>query len=1258
MYNTLNSITRQTNINKLKSNNMKHLLLIIMMLPMLLFGQSKIRNTQITSGNASAKKVLTSDGDTNAIWDSVHVSGLVGDVPLFTKTDSTSQIVANVEYGALYNWYAATDSRKITSSDDWVVPTSSSYITLRNYLGGQSIAGGKLKESGLIHWITPNTGATNEVNFNGRGTGERGSISGLFSGLKNYTYFITTTPYDANNYYTANLDYQGASFMVESGPRPNKTGSPIRLLYTGSGTPTTYTGNDGKVYPVVVIGGQRWINCNLNETKFRNGDWINGYNGGVYTPISNASWAALTTAGMCYYDDLESNGGNAVTQFNTVAVNLGDTIYVPRIDHLVPYRGSVDSLVTTYPIKATQFIADTTYVSDGLEQSGALFWDNDNSTLSYQIPDGGTIQVNQEPFDLYHNLEGGTIINGDIVSTCGASGNRTAVCLTDATNDTKSLAAFGMVTVPSILNNNVGRITKSGGKVRQLNTIAYAEGTVLYVDPLNKGKWTATMPAAPNRAIKIGTVAVSHAVNGVVELDIQVLPKMTELADVNGTPLNASGQIPVWDNTNKYFDFTDNINNYKHVNYCPTNLTVNTGVLNQGTVADLCAIGGTDVIVQENNGADPLRVTLSFSNVERLTSFVFYGRYSGGATHVVNMEAYNYTTASWQLIGELGTNATKQWYSWNIFLPTNYISAGVVQVRFNHQGNGINTHQLILDYVDVNYGGGGGSSFQTASEIANIPYSTTGSTNVQAAINELTDEKIQKVTSTDNAVVRYDGTTGAVQNSGVTVDDSNNVGIATTPVTIGGHSGILTVYGSNATAIVLKDAAGEGHARWNDGILNFTTSGGSSRMAVDFTNNKVGFGFSTPLYGVDARSGQRFSTSSALQTTLSDAFTNPTTIFDNTNNLTVGLRIGNTVGYVPYIQGASSTTNAMNMLINPFGGKVIVGTTLDNGVDIAQFNGSINSTGYRKDATALLLDAHKSGSLGTSGYLYVGQGATTTPAWQTVNQAIGGNALAANRLVKWDGSKFVNITDGTNGQFLKTDGTGNYSFSTVLSNGTDNFIPKYSSNSLNQSILNVTGSENLLISTYKGANSDGYNIYVGGGGQSSIGVVGEAYKGSKNTTIGYNAGYSLTTGFENNYFGYEAGYYTTSGHSNAYQGQYSGQFNTEGYYNTAVGHSSGKYTAANAQNETSNNSVYIGYNSRSSANGNTNEIVIGATAAGNGSNTATIGNSSVTTTYLSRVIVLRPSTSAPSGIESGIYYNSTDKHFYGYDGTTWKQLDN
>lgn len=67
-------------------------------------------------------------------------------------------------YGFLYNWHAVNDSRGI-APEGWHVPSDEEWQVLVDFLGGSSIAGGRMKEAGLSHWENPNTGADNESGF-------------------------------------------------------------------------------------------------------------------------------------------------------------------------------------------------------------------------------------------------------------------------------------------------------------------------------------------------------------------------------------------------------------------------------------------------------------------------------------------------------------------------------------------------------------------------------------------------------------------------------------------------------------------------------------------------------------------------------------------------------------------------------------------------------------------------------------------------------------------------------------------------------------------------------------------------------------------------------------------------------------------------------------------------------------------------------------------------------------------------------------
>lgn len=66
-------------------------------------------------------------------------------------------------YGALYNWYAVSSGKLCPAG--WRVPSDADWKVLTDFLGGTNIAGGKLKSTGVTHWNSPNSGATNRSGF-------------------------------------------------------------------------------------------------------------------------------------------------------------------------------------------------------------------------------------------------------------------------------------------------------------------------------------------------------------------------------------------------------------------------------------------------------------------------------------------------------------------------------------------------------------------------------------------------------------------------------------------------------------------------------------------------------------------------------------------------------------------------------------------------------------------------------------------------------------------------------------------------------------------------------------------------------------------------------------------------------------------------------------------------------------------------------------------------------------------------------------
>jgi len=107
-------------------------------------------------------------------------------------------------YGKLYNWYTVADPRNVCPAG-WHIPTDDEWFTLTNFLGGDSVAGGKMKTT--IGWQPPNNGATNESDFSALPGGNRDDGNGTFNSFSFNGYWWSSSEYDASTTWYRYLGY-------------------------------------------------------------------------------------------------------------------------------------------------------------------------------------------------------------------------------------------------------------------------------------------------------------------------------------------------------------------------------------------------------------------------------------------------------------------------------------------------------------------------------------------------------------------------------------------------------------------------------------------------------------------------------------------------------------------------------------------------------------------------------------------------------------------------------------------------------------------------------------------------------------------------------------------------------------------------------------------------------------------------------------------------------------------------------------------
>jgi len=170
--------------------------------------------------------------------------------------DYNNDVNNGTKFGKLYNWYALSNIPEIAPVG-WHVATDIEWASLMNISGGAAVAGGKLKETGLTNWKTPNSSATNESGFTALPGGYRHYGGTFYDVNLNYTgnngYWWSSTQFSAGWSFSRTLSYSsGATYQ---GTEPKRSGFSVRCVMDATIPALTTSLLSSTVETTAVMGG-------------------------------------------------------------------------------------------------------------------------------------------------------------------------------------------------------------------------------------------------------------------------------------------------------------------------------------------------------------------------------------------------------------------------------------------------------------------------------------------------------------------------------------------------------------------------------------------------------------------------------------------------------------------------------------------------------------------------------------------------------------------------------------------------------------------------------------------------------------------------------------------------------------------------------------------------------------------------------------------------------------------------------------------
>ncbi|MBK7629085.1 MAG: fibrobacter succinogenes major paralogous domain-containing protein [Bacteroidales bacterium] len=288
---------------------------------------------------------------------------------------NNDQATYKASFGALYNFYTTVDNRNLCPTG-WHVPTDAEWTTLATFLGGESIAGGKLKEAGTIHWMSPNTGATNETGFNGLPWSYREKI-GAFQIIGYGAYWWSSTQSTSNTGWGRNLT-STSTYINRSSYYP-ENGFYIRCLQ-----------GEGQVLPAVTT----------NTTTVTNTSISTGGN------VTSDGGSSVTERGICWSTTLNPT----IELSSKISSGTGTGNFYVGIPLLTP--------LTTFYFRA--------YATNSV---GTAYGANETVTTGTGIPPVTTTAITGITTN-------SAISGGDVGSSGGETATTRGVCWSTSVNPT------------------------------------------------------------------------------------------------------------------------------------------------------------------------------------------------------------------------------------------------------------------------------------------------------------------------------------------------------------------------------------------------------------------------------------------------------------------------------------------------------------------------------------------------------------------------------------------------------------------------------------------------------------------------------------------------------------------------------------------------------------------------------------------------------------------------------------------------------